>query len=160
MVPFQLKKGVRDKGVAGRNERELHDKVSLICPLDKSMIIYQKQTKIWVSGQTELDWLCRQWLRPTLRLVWVSLCHWRCRMRWHHLSSQRWTCCHPRCRPSWTSFALLYGCGPSHSPDSHQQFYTLGNYCSVLSKWEFFIKMRAALLAPILPRVMKEGESK
>ena len=33
-------------------------------------------------------------------------------------------------------------------------------YCSVLSKWEFFIKMRAALLAPILPRVMKEGESK
>ena len=34
------------------------------------------------------------------------------------------------------------------------------NYCSVLSKWEFFIKMRAALLAPILPRVMEEGESK
>ena len=33
-------------------------------------------------------------------------------------------------------------------------------YCSVLSKWEFFIKMRAALLAPILPRVMEEGESK
>ena len=31
------------------------------------------------------------------------------------------------------------------------------NYCSVLSKWEFFIKMRAALL---LPRVMEEGESK
>ena len=33
-------------------------------------------------------------------------------------------------------------------------------YCSVLSKWEFFIKIRAALRAPILPRVMKEGESK
>ena len=32
--------------------------------------------------------------------------------------------------------------------------------CVVLSKWEFFIKMRAALLAPILPWVMKEGESK
>ena len=30
------------------------------------------------------------------------------------------------------------------------------DYCSVLSKWEFFIKKRAALLAPILPRVMKE----
>ena len=33
-------------------------------------------------------------------------------------------------------------------------------YCGVLSKWEFFIKMKAALLASILPRVMKEGESK
>ena len=33
-------------------------------------------------------------------------------------------------------------------------------YCGVLSKWEFFIKMRAAFLASILPQVMKEGESK
>ena len=33
-------------------------------------------------------------------------------------------------------------------------------YCGVLSKGEFFIKMRAALLASILPRVMKKGESK
>ena len=33
-------------------------------------------------------------------------------------------------------------------------------YCGVLSKWEFFIKMRAAFLASILPGVMKEGESK
>ena len=33
-------------------------------------------------------------------------------------------------------------------------------YCDVLSKWEFFIKMRAAFIASILPRVMKEGESK
>ena len=30
----------------------------------------------------------------------------------------------------------------------------LRTYCGVLSKWEFFIKMRAASLAPILPRVM------
>ena len=29
--------------------------------------------------------------------------------------------------------------------------------CGVLSKCEIFIKMRAALLAPILPRVMKKG---
>ena len=28
----------------------------------------------------------------------------------------------------------------------------------VLSKWEFFIKMRAAFLAPILPQVMMELE--
>ena len=34
------------------------------------------------------------------------------------------------------------------------------SYYGVLSKWEFFIKLRAALLAPILPWVMKEGESK
>ena len=34
------------------------------------------------------------------------------------------------------------------------------SYSGVLSKWEIFIKMRAALLAPILPRVMKKGESK
>ena len=33
-------------------------------------------------------------------------------------------------------------------------------YRGVLSKWEFFIKMRAAFLASILPWVMKEGESK
>ena len=33
-------------------------------------------------------------------------------------------------------------------------------YCGVLSKWEFFIKMRAAFLASILLWVMKEGESK
>ena len=34
-------------------------------------------------------------------------------------------------------------------------------FCGVLSKWQvFFIKMRAAFLAPILPWVMKEGESK
>ena len=31
-------------------------------------------------------------------------------------------------------------------------------YRSVPSKWDFFIKMRAAFLAPILPWVMKEGE--
>ena len=36
----------------------------------------------------------------------------------------------------------------------------MSNYCVVQSKWEFFIKMRAALLASILPRVMKKGESK
>ena len=39
----------------------------------------------------------------------------------------------------------------------HRQEHT---YSGVLSKWEIFIKMRAALLAPILPRVMKKGESK
>ena len=33
-------------------------------------------------------------------------------------------------------------------------------YIGVLSKWEFFIKMTAAFLASILPRVRKEGESK
>ena len=33
-------------------------------------------------------------------------------------------------------------------------------YCGVLSKWERVIKMRAAFLSPILPWVMKEGESK
>ena len=33
-------------------------------------------------------------------------------------------------------------------------------YCGALSNWECFIKMRAAYLAPILPWVMKEGESK
>ena len=33
-------------------------------------------------------------------------------------------------------------------------------YFGVLSKWEFFIKKRAAFLTSILPRVMKEGESK
>ena len=34
-------------------------------------------------------------------------------------------------------------------------------YCGVLAKWEWFIRMRAAFLAPILiPWVMKEGESK
>ena len=38
---------------------------------------------------------------------------------------------------------------------------TLRKVCrSVISKWEFFIKKRAALLAPVPPRVMKEGESK
>ena len=37
---------------------------------------------------------------------------------------------------------------------------TIVRYCGVLSKWEFFIRMRAASLAPILPRVMKEVESK
>ena len=36
----------------------------------------------------------------------------------------------------------------------------MGAYWSVLSKWEFLIKMRAALLAPILHRVMEAGESK
>ena len=36
----------------------------------------------------------------------------------------------------------------------------MNTYCGVLSKWECFIKMRAAFLAPILPWVMKEGESK
>ena len=36
----------------------------------------------------------------------------------------------------------------------------MGAYWSVLSKWEFLIKMRGAFLAPILPRVMKEGETK
>ena len=34
------------------------------------------------------------------------------------------------------------------------------SYCGVLSKWEFFVEMRAAFLASILPQVMKEGESK
>jgi len=36
----------------------------------------------------------------------------------------------------------------------------LDHYCGVLSKWECFITVRAAFLAPILPRVMEEGESK
>ena len=33
------------------------------------------------------------------------------------------------------------------------------SYSGILSKWECFIKMRAAFLAPILPQVMKEGSS-
>ena len=32
-------------------------------------------------------------------------------------------------------------------------------FTGVLSKWGIFIKIRAALLAPILPQVMKKGES-
>ena len=46
------------------------------------------------------------------------------------------------------------------STDSLGEIRSKKSYCSFLSKWEFFIKMRAALLAPILPRVMEEGESK
>ena len=45
-------------------------------------------------------------------------------------------------------------------PNSSVNCHSRQVYCGVLSKWEFFIKMRAAYLAPILPWVMKEGESK
>ena len=41
-----------------------------------------------------------------------------------------------------------------------QKLFFEHRYCVVQSKWEFFLKMRAAFLASILPRVMKEGESK
>ena len=48
--------------------------------------------------------------------------------------------------------------GPSKIPQENSNN---TDYCSVLSKWEFFIKMRAALLAPILPEVMNSSfESK
>ena len=58
----------------------------------------------------------------------------------------------------WSSSISDVKVAPSIMEASQIQFTV--SYCGLPSKWEFFIKMRAAFPASILPRVMQEGESK